>query len=180
VSELPLSEFTPVESPLFEFAPVESPPFESDLRGMGQAQAREYITAHLTTLKLTEKKHGELEEERAKWQSRIGLARSRGAEDLALGAEKEAARVEARRDALAQEIRELRSQIEIMRRQLPGLAARERSVDPDLLEQELLMATGLTPGSEEERQVERSLEDLERSAAVDADLAALKQRLQAN
>jgi phage shock protein A len=172
--ELPLSESAP-----FESTPIESASVDSNLRGMGQAQAREYITAYLTTLKLTEKKHRELEEELAKWKSRIGLARSRGAEDLALGAEKEAACVESRRDALAQEIRELRSQIEVMRRQLPGLAARERSVDPDLLEQELLMAAGLTPGSEEERQVARSLEDLERSAAADAALAALKQRHQA-
>ncbi|MDR2482590.1 MAG: hypothetical protein LBD08_03050, partial [Treponema sp.] len=74
------------------------------------------------------------------------LARSRGFEDLARGAEEEAERVKERQRVLSLEIAALESQIEQLRRQIPALAARERSVDPDILEQELLMVLGRLPG----------------------------------
>ena len=68
----------------------------------------------------------------------------------------------------------LKNGIADMRRQLPGLAARERSVDPDLLEQELLMALGQT---EEEAATERAFKKLEKENAADAALEALKSKM---
>jgi len=64
-----------------------------------------------------------------------------------------------------------------MRRQLPGLAARERSIDPDLLEQELLMALGQTG---EEAGTERAFQKLEKEKSADEALDALKARMKGN
>jgi phage shock protein A len=144
-----------------------------NLRGMGAAEAKEYIFHYITTLKLTEKAHGELIGEHEKWLSRVKLARSGGKEDLALAAQAEADKLQARRDALAAEIAELKAQIQRMRDQLPGLAARERSVDPDLLEQELVIALGGSPGDEGKADLDRQFE----AAEADAALEALKTRM---
>ncbi len=152
-----------------------------DLRGMDTAAAKEYLVAHLATLKLTEKKLAELDAELAKWKGRVDLARSKGEEDLAAQAESEAARVDLDRQRIAAEAEELRSQIESMRHQLPGLAARERSVDPDLLEQELLIATGRMPGEGDDQaaaaDTERKFSSIERNLSADAALEALKAKM---
>jgi phage shock protein A len=147
---------------------------------MDVAGAKAYILEYITTLRLREK-HGEaLDQELEQWNSRITLARSKGAVDLALAAEKEAARLKTRKDALAAEIAELKTQIETMRKQLPGLAARERRIDPDLLEQELLMAAGYLPGAEQEAATDRALKAMEKAASADTALAALKAKMAQN
>jgi phage shock protein A len=148
-----------------------------DLRGMGAADAREYIIRYITTLKLTEKELEEADGSFSKWKGRAELARSRGEEGLSLAAEGEAEKARVRGDTLRTEIGELRGQIETMRRQLPGLAARERGVDPDLLEQELSMALGYVPGDEEKAETERAFKDLEQKNAADAALEALKAKM---
>jgi phage shock protein A len=149
-----------------------------DLRGMGAADAKEYIFHYITTLKLTEKKREELAGEHEKWLSRVDLARSRGAEDLALSAQGEADKLQAEQAALAAEIADLKAQIRRMQDQLPGLAARERSVDPDLLEQELLIALGEpldgAPGEAGKADLERRFKEAEAEAALEA----LKTKLQ--
>jgi chromosome segregation ATPase len=151
-----------------------------NLYGMAPEAAKEYIAAHVATKLLNEKKLAELEADLKKWTDRVVLARSRGVEDLAAAAEAEAARIGAERDRLAGETQELEGQIERMRRQLPGLEARRREIDPDLLEQELLIAAGRTPGDEVEEaaaEAGRKLSDLEKRTAAEAELAALKARL---
>ncbi|MDR2485944.1 MAG: chromosome partitioning protein [Treponema sp.] len=148
-----------------------------DLTGMNVPAAQEYIARHIATLKLTEKQYQALGEASAKWTSRIELARSKGAGDLALEAEKEADRLKTRQESLEAEIKELKAQIETMRKQLPGLAARERTIDPDRLEQELLMAM---PGEEEKAEADRRLRDMEKDASAEAALAALKAKLGAH
>lgn len=148
-----------------------------DLSGMNIQDAKAYIAAHLASLKLTEKKRTELEADLAKWTSRVELARSKGAEDLAREAEGAAERIRSDLARLQAEEAELRSQIEVMQRQLPTLRARERSVDPDLLEQELLMATGRLPGEEAAAETDRSLAKLEKESKAEAELAALKAKL---
>ncbi|HON13703.1 MAG TPA: chromosome partitioning protein [Treponema sp.] len=148
-----------------------------DLSGMNIQDAKAYIAAHLASLKLTEKKRTELEAALAKWTNRVDLARSKDAEDLAREAEGAAERIRAELVKIQAEEAELRSQIEAMRRQLPSLAARERSVDPDLLEQELLMATGRLPGEEAAAETDRNLAKLEKESKAEAELAALKAKL---
>jgi phage shock protein A len=142
--------------------------------GMGAADAKEYIFHCMTTLKLTEKKHGELNGEYEKWLARLALATSRGAEDLAAAAQGEANKIRAERDAIEAEIAQLKAQIQRMRGQLPGLAARERSIDPDLLEQELLITLGYTPGEEDAPERERRFAAAEADAALEALKAKLK------
>jgi hypothetical protein len=119
-----------------------------DLSGMSAAAAKEYVFQHITALKLTEKARDGCLADLDKWEKRAELARSRGAPDLAAEAEKEAGRVRAKAEGLLAEIADLGAKIEKMRRGLPALAARERTVDPDLLEQELLIALGKNPGDE--------------------------------
>ncbi len=148
-----------------------------DLFGMNPQDAKAYIAGHLASLKLTEKKRSELEADLAKWMGRIELARTKGEEDLALEAEKVVERLRTDLVKLQAEEVELRSQIDVMCRQLPGLQARQRSVDPDLLEQELLMAAGRMPGDEAAAATERNLAKLEKEAQANAALEALKAKL---
>jgi phage shock protein A len=142
--------------------------------GMSEAAAKEYILGLIATVKLTEKEIHSLEEEAAKWRGRVELARSGGENDLASEAEREVERAEKKLAGLRDEEKSLKSQIEAIRRQLPGLAARERSVDPDLLEQELLMALGKTG---EEAEADRAFRKLEKDSYADSALQALKEKL---
>jgi phage shock protein A len=142
--------------------------------GMSVAEVKEYVLSLITTLKLTEKEIHPLEEEAAKWKGRVELARSGGKNDLASEAGREAEKAEKKLSGLREEEKSLKNQIEAIRRQLPGIAARERSIDPDLLEQELLMALGHT---EEEAETERAFQKLEKEAKADSTLEALKEKL---
>jgi len=153
---------------------------ESDiykLDGMDNSGAKEYILGFITTLKMTEKEIRVLEDEKAKWEGRIRLARSRGMTELVSAAEKESEKVNARLADIKEEERKLRNGIDKMRQQLPGLAARERSIDPDLLEQEILMLLGRT---EEEAGTERAFRKLENENAAAEALEALKLKMKAN
>ena len=145
-----------------------------NLAGMKAVEAKEYILGFITTLKLTEKEIQSLENEAAKWKSRAELAHSKGMEDLAAEAEREAEKINAKCAGLREEERELKERIAAMRRQLPGLASRERSIDPDLLEQELLMALGKT---EEETKTEKAFRELEKNSAAESALEILKAKM---
>jgi len=136
--------------------------------------AKQYILALITTMKLTEKEIRALEEEAAKWKNRVELARSGGKDELLSEAEKEAERINQKLAGLREEEKEIEKEIEGIRRQLPGIAARERSIDPDLLEQELLMALGRT---EEEEKTDREFRQLEKENAAGAALEALKSKM---
>jgi len=147
------------------------------LGGMSAAAVKEYIFGFIATLKMTEKEIRSLEEEAAKWKDRIDLARSLGKDDLLAEAEKEADRVNTKLAGLREEEQALKAQIDVIRQQLPGLAARERSIDPDLLEQELLMALDR---SEEEAGTDRAFRELEKDKAVDIALETMKAKLKAD
>jgi phage shock protein A len=152
-------------------------PDPANLSGMKSADAKEYIINFITTLKLTEKQICALDEELPKWRTRVDLAKSNGRPDLVAGAEKELEALALKRQQLADETESLKSQIEEMRKQLPLLAARERSVDPYLLEQELLMAAGYQPGDEEKARNERQFAAMEKDAAAEDALAELKAKI---
>jgi phage shock protein A len=151
-----------------------------DLRGMGVADAKEYILHYITALKLAEKKHRELAGEQEKWLSRVKLAQSRGSEDLAQAAQGEADKLQAEQDALSTEIAGLKAQTQRMQDQLPGLAARERSIDPDLLEQELLIALGETLGGAQGEDGKADLDRQFKAAETDAALEALKMKMKSD
>ena len=149
-----------------------------NLSGMSPAEAKDYIFNFISTLKLTEKQVQSLDDEIIKWQSRIDLAGSKGQTELAQDAEKEKNRLLKKQAALKTEADQLKQQIEEMRRQLPLLASRERSIDPDLLEQELLIAAGFLPGDEEKVRTERRFREMEKAQAAETAFEELKAKMQ--
>ncbi|MCL2209765.1 MAG: chromosome partitioning protein [Treponema sp.] len=151
---------------------------DANLTGMSPAEAKDYIFNFISTLKLNEKQIQNLDDEIAKWNSRMELAKSKDQAEMALDAEKEKNRLLEKQSALRTETEQLKLQIEEMRRQLPLLAARERSIDPDLLEQELLMAAGNLPGDEEKVRAERQFREMERAQTAEAALDELKTKMQ--
>jgi phage shock protein A len=148
-----------------------------NLHGMDKAAALEYIGGCLSTLKLTEQKITALAADQAKWNGRIKLAGQNGRADLAQQAQAESDRIAAQKTALEAEAAALRSDIDGMKRQLPTLGAYLRSVDPDLLEQELLIARGLNPGDEEAAAADSAFNQMDKEAGVQDALAALKARM---
>jgi len=150
----------------------------ADLGGMSPAEAKEYIFNFISTLKLTEKQIKNSDDEISKWQQRLELALSKEQPELAQAAEKELQLLREKQSALTAEAELLKLQIEEMRRQIPLLAAQERSIDPDLLEQELLMAAGYLPGDKEKARNERQFRELEKEAEADAALLELKAKME--
>jgi phage shock protein A len=156
----------------------------ANFTGLSPAAVKDYLFGLISTLKLTEKQAAGLDADLSKWNSRLELAKSRGNTDLAQEAEKELERIQAKQQQLTAEMGELNLQIEEMRRQLPQicgaspmLAARERSIDPDLLEQELLIASGRMPGDEEKARSDHAFDKLETEAVAEAALAELKAKM---
>jgi phage shock protein A len=144
---------------------------------MNTAEAKEYVFHHIATLRLTEKKIQELDGELALWQGRAELARSKGAADLAAEAERQAEAIRARRSGLEEENAGLKAGIDRMRALIPALGARDRRVDPDLLEQELLIAAGYNPGDGDAARTDRRFGDLEKEEDAEEALRALKARM---
>ncbi len=150
---------------------------DEDLSGMSFVEAKAYVAAHITSLSLTRKRIGDLDADVSKWEARVQLARAHGDPALERAAEAELDRIKTARANLAAEAQDLEESVQRMRRALPGTAARERTVDPDLLEQELLIAAGHLPGEEDEVAAERKLDELESAQSVDDALAALKAKM---
>ncbi len=151
---------------------------QDNLIGMSIADAKEYIVHHLITFKRNGKRIDELQEEIEKWTQRVELAKSKGVADLANEAERKANQLRSEYEILKAENDDLKNVIDSMRRQLPGLASRERNIDPDLLEQELLVAAGYNPGDEEKIGLNRKFADLEKEMNADAALEVLKKKMQ--
>ncbi len=151
---------------------------QDNLSGMNINDAKEYIVHHLITFKMNQKKIDELQEEIGKWTARVALAKSKGADDLVNEAERKANQLRSGYEILKTETDDLKNAIDNMRRQLPVLASRERSIDADLLEQELLIAAGYNPGDEKKVGLNRKFADLEKDASADAALEALKKKMQ--
>ena len=148
-----------------------------NLNGLSTEAAKEYILGYISTLKVTEKELERLREEEAKWEGRVKLALNNGRLDLLQGAEEEKEKVKSRRIELEKEVLDLKADINKLKQQLVLLPAQERSIDPDLLEQELLILSGRNPGDEKEARQDRAFEKMEKNAAADAALEALKARM---
>lgn len=167
------------------------PADETNLSGLDLQGAKEYIFAYALDAKRLEKEIAESQAELEKWKSRVALA----AEKLAAGDASMAALVQAAQSKVAEleatiaaregERAELRAKVEVMRRQLPMIKARERSVDPDRLLAELQLMTGELLGPEaaadgsegrSEAATAADFAKLEAGARADAELEALKKR----
>ena len=150
-----------------------------DLRGMSPEQAKSYILAHITDFNMLKKRIEETQADLDSWKSRASLAASRGIADLAAAADAQAAKVAEALASLESEAEALKRDIETMKSQIPGLAARMRSIDPDLLLATLQMVTGETddPGRAglekglKDAQADQSLAELKRSLGMEAPAA---------
>ena len=155
------------------------PAEDGDLSGLDENAAKEYVFAHLTQIKLNEKESAGLEAKAARWQERAALAGARGENGLAGEAEARAAALRDKAAAIRGETEALRAVTERMLHSFPNRAAPaagKRSVDTDLLLQELLMAAGRDPGSEDDFALERRFAGLCNDAAAEEALAALKKK----
>ena len=147
------------------------------LAGLDSAAARDYIFGFISTLKITEKEIETIRENELLWDRRAVLAAGQNRPDLQQEAENEKQRLMSKRILLENEAAELKTTIEKLKTELRILPARERSIDPDLLEQELLILAGRMPGEEKEAARDRAFEKLEKEAMADAELEALKSRM---
>lgn len=118
---------------------------DTDLRGLGAADARAYALEFMTALKAAERELGSLGDELVQWAKRAELAAQKGAAELEAAARARLSELEAKRAALAAEREELAAKVARIREKLPLAAAGERSVDPDLLLAQLRMAAGEGP-----------------------------------
>ncbi len=148
-----------------------------DLTGMSVSEAKEYIIQHITSYKLMEKKRKELEEAFVTWTGRIERAQKAGSEALIVEATQQAQQIQNELNSLTAEMNELSRQIESMKRQLPTLPAKERSIDPDMLEQELRLATGKLLDDDMNTAVDAAMANLEKQQSVEQELQKLKKRL---
>jgi phage shock protein A len=152
----------------------------ADIQGMDEISAKQYILGFISTQKLTKKQIEEMDTEINKWKSRIDLAKSKNLDDLVQEAEKEIERLQSKQQQLIAENDELQNQISQMLRQLPTLGAYVRSIDPDLLEQELLIVAGFLPGDEEKAKTDRLFKELEKETNADNALLELKAKMEKN
>jgi hypothetical protein len=146
----------------------------TDLRGMAPAAARAYVVGHIASLSAYRKDIAKLDDGIVLWKNRVGLAVSAGKAELESAAQAKLAELESERARLAGEAEDLRAQIEEMKRQLPGLSARMRSVDPDQLLAEMSLALDDVDGEKAES---RRAEAEAASLSADAALAALKAKM---
>jgi hypothetical protein len=143
-----------------------------DLRGMTPEAAKDYILAHMTDLNVLKQRIGEADAETASWEARVKLAAEKGLAELEAQAGLRLSEARARANALKTEAISLATDIKKMRDQVPGLEARVRSVDPDILLAGLQMVTG-----EMDHPGESKLNEAVASAQADDALAALKSSL---
>jgi hypothetical protein len=169
---------------------------DTDLTGLDLSGAKEYIFAYALDAKRLEKEIAEAEAEREKWKGRVALAEGKLAAgaasqgdtgSLTAMAQAAGAKVAELSDFIEKrgaERAELLAKVDSMRRQLPLISARERSVDPDRLLAELQLMTGELLGDSgdptaegrSEAATEADFAKLEAEAKAQAELEALKKR----
>ena len=116
---------------------------ETDIEGLDPKDAAQYVLAHITTLKQTEKDLARLEEESVTWSRRVQLAESRGEVELAAQARVRLDEIQAKKAGAAAELADLRRTVSTLKDKLARLQRGvTRSVDTDLLLAELEMLVG--------------------------------------
>lgn len=129
--------------------------------------AMDLLFAYSTDIKIQEKELEPLKKEADVWASRVSLAESNARADLAQAARERLGQIQEKIAAFENSIAELRQDVARLKEALPGLKAKERSIDPDQLLAELSMMTGeaMDPGK---AQFDREFAALEGSAGTTA------------
>ncbi len=147
-----------------------------ELYGLDPERAQELLLAYSTDVKRYEKELATIAQDLVVWKRRVELATSKGMPELARAAEAKVAEIGDAYAKLEGEKAGLVADIARIREALPGIRARQRSVDPDLLLGEMQILAGGTPG-EEPSEAEREIAGLESGSKVDDALSALKRRI---
>lgn len=138
--------------------------------------AMDLLFAYTTDIKRHEKDIESLRQESELWNSRVSLAEGKGLADLAAAAREQLDRLQQKIAEIDASKAELARDVLRLKEALPGLKAKERSIDPDRLLAELSMMTGeaLEP---EKAAAERELDALGKTKPADDALAALKRKM---
>lgn len=146
-----------------------------ELSKLDYPSAMNLIYAYTTDIKVHEKDLESLRKEAALWEARVGLARDKGLADLEAGASARLSQVNEKILSIETSRGELSRDLSRLKEALPGLKAKERSIDPDMLQAELSMMTGeaLDPGK---ASLDKELKALETPSGGDA-LAELKRKM---
>ncbi|HEY9054418.1 MAG TPA: hypothetical protein VIO60_06335 [Rectinemataceae bacterium] len=146
-----------------------------ELSKLDQRGALDLLYAYTTDIKRLDKEIADFSKEEGLWSSRVELARSKGLGELAAGAMRMLDDVRAKKAAAVQSRSEFAADAARIKEALPGIKAKERSIDPDALAAELSVLTGeaLEPGA---AAVERDLSALEKPSAESA-LEELKRKM---
>jgi phage shock protein A len=148
----------------------------SELTNLDFEGARGMMLAFATDAKRIEKEVAALRGEESQWASRVKLAQGRGMAELAAAAAARQAELSGKIQALEAERSSILRDLELLRESLPGIAAKERRIDPELLLAQMQMMTGelLHP---EAAAAESELRTLESRAGVEDALAGLKRKM---
>jgi hypothetical protein len=116
---------------------------DTDLGGMDRQTAAEYVLGFASTLKETQRARETAEQEKALWEGRVKLARSRNEELLATQAQMKVNEIEGKLATLKVEETELRRKVAFMKDELQRLKTKpELSLDPEALLAALEAVTG--------------------------------------
>jgi chromosome segregation ATPase len=138
--------------------------------------AMNLLFAYTTDIKRHDKDIEALNKDIALWSSRVSLAEGRGLAELAAGARTQLAQLETKRGEIQASRAELERDASRIKEALPGIKAKERSVDPDMLQAELSMMTGELLDPEKAR-LDRELDALSKAGSAADPLEALKRKM---
>jgi phage shock protein A len=153
----------------------ESPMTLEELSKLDYRSAMDLIYAYTTDVKRHEKDLESLRQEESVWETRTRLAHEKGLADLEAGASERLSQLKEKIFSIESSRSELSHDLARLKEALPGIKARERSIDPDMLQAELSMMTGeaMDPGK---ANLEKELNALETPSGSDA-LAELKRKM---
>ncbi len=147
-----------------------------ELSGLDLAGAKSLLLAFATDAKRLDKEIAAAGEEKKLWTSRVALAQGKGMAELAAAATAKLAELESRIQSLEGERASMQHDLSQLKEAIPGISAKERSIDPDRLLAEIQLVTGelLQP---EAAAAEAEIGRIESAAGVEDALAALKKKM---
>lgn len=147
-----------------------------ELSRLDYSGAMDLLFAYTTDIKRHDKDIEALKKDIALWTSRVSLAESKGMVELAAGARSQVTQLEGKLAEIEASRAELDRDARRIKESLPGIKAKERSIDPDMLQAELSMMTGeaLDP---EKAKLDRELDALSKAESAADPLEALKRKM---
>jgi phage shock protein A len=142
---------------------------DTDLSGMDQEAARDYVLGFIKSLKETQRQKMGVLREKKRWQERLGLAEKEGRPDLAAEAGKRVEGFQKEADLLSREEAALLAKVDLLKENLRRLPENpDYGVDAQSLLAELQILAG------ERDETSEQIEELE----AESRLEALKKKIE--